>query len=584
MMEPSGLNSLRILSSSTGKEVETDRLDAGMSPAGFCEGYYLFTCTFAVKDVIATAGSYDIVGLLRDSSLEPAQASFSLPLSVDGKPTPRLEIGRGEARQTTAWALAGDEILVEAKFPLKMYPRSPKAELTVQDLDGAVYLRCDPFTASFCEFIYQDEKETQLLVDLSAGACKAWRPGNNTYIITLDGLKGGYGQACLCRPLKINAMPYAVDLLIGGDPIVDHTPQGVPVLSLLQGAGRLQVPTHLKTSSLTDDRCYQDGAMGDLDGDGITDVAAIMSDFEKSRYLDNHFLLICQSSANFQPCVIDSLGSSLFGSSSKDVPRPSVEVADLDGDGDNDIATQVGRTISVFWNDGTWKREKVLTLPSGRIPCEMHAISVGDLDGDDRNESGLAIAHDRGITITYQVAGKWTERNWLPDMSGYAVRDICIKPGAYQGMDLVIALTDWEVFAGYFRADVASGLVMPCPAYSFEEALDAREVEAGDMDGDGRMEMVVLSLELSGSALTYLDNNADGYYAAATITSDTATRIAALEIADVQEDGRAELMVGGVDGRVQMLGGSGPAALWFKAGNMHLLQATGCAIRFLCAA
>jgi hypothetical protein len=584
LMEPSALNSIRLLHASTGKEVPTDRLAQGMSPAGFREGYYIFTCTFTVGDVVEKPGSYNVVGLLRDSSPEPVQASFSLPLSVDGQPAPRLEIRRGEVQQTTSWALAGDRVLVGAQFPSKMYPRSPKAELTIQDLDGAVYLRCDPFTSRFCEFIFQDEKQTQLLVDLSSGTCKAWRPGNNTYIVSLDGLKGVYGQALLSRPLKINAMPYAVDLLLGGDPIVEHTPQGVPVLSLLQGAGRLQVPLHLKSSSLTDDRSYQDGAMADLDGDGAIDVAAIMCDYEKLRYLDNHFLLICLSGEGYQARVIESLGSSALSTNYRDAPRPSVEVVDLDGDGDLDIATQVGRTISVFWNDGSWKRDKVFTLPNTRIPYEMRAMSVGDLDGDSCTENGLIIAHNRGITTIFPEAGKWAERNWQPDLFGYAVKDVCVKPGAYQGMDLILALTDREVFAGYFRADVPAGLVMPCPAYSFPGFVDAREIEAGDMDGDGVLEIVTLELDVESSVLTYLDDTADGYSATATIVNSAATRITALEVADVQDDGRAELMVGGVDGRVQLLSGSGPAPLWFKETAMHLLQSSGCAIRFLCAA
>jgi hypothetical protein len=584
LMDPSDMNSVRILSANDGKEVRADCLSQGMSPAGFIDGYYIYTCTFAISDAIDSAGSYDLVALLKDTSSSPVQASFSLPLTVDGSVRPRLEIARGESQQTTSWVLAGDTMLLDVKFSPRMHPRSPKAELVIQDLDGNIYLRCDPFTSSYCDFVFQDELGTKLLVDLSSGACKAWRAGNNTYIVLLDGMKGSYGQVDLCRPVKISATPYAVDLLLGGDPLVEHTPQGVAVLTMLQGAGRLQVPLHLKTSSLTDDRAYQDGVLADLDGDGIVDAASIMCDYEKVRYLDNHYLLVCLSGNGYQPRVLDSLGSSSLSSNYKEAPRPSVEAADLDGDGDLDLAVQVGRVISVFWNDGSWTREKAFTLPATRIPVEMRALALGDLDGDGASEHGLAVAHDKGITTICLEGGKWTDRVWQPDLSGYPIKDICVKPGAYQGMDLVLAITDWEVFAGYYRHDVPAGLVMPCPAYEFPSRVDAREIDAGDMDGDGKLEIITLSVNTDVSVLTILDDNADGYLAAASITSDAATRLTALEIADVQEDGRAELMVGGIDGRVQMLSGNGPASLWFNAGNMHLLQATSCAIRFLWAA
>jgi hypothetical protein len=585
LMDPSDLNSLRLVSSKDGKENRSlDGLSDGMTPSGFRDGYYLFTCTFLVGDVADNVGPYRLVGLLRDQFADQTQASFSLPLAVGGQPNPRMSVARDVGAEETTWVLAGDEIALNIEFPARMTPRSPKAELLIQDLDGQVYLRCDPFTASYCHCVGASEKETNFLLDLSAGACKAWRPGNNTYIVLLEGLKGTDGQISLCRPLKVSASPYAIDLLVGGDPLLEHTPQGVPVLLLMQGSGRLQVPLELKRSSLTDDRCYEDGVLADLDGDGVPDAAAIMGDYEKNRYLDNHFLLLCLSTEGFQPRILCSLGPSLFPTTMKDAPRPSVEAFDADGDGDNEIAVQVGKVVSILWNDGHWTKEKVFTFLDYRYPCEMRSMSLGDIDGDGYAEQGLAIAHERGITILVPAAPSWVSRTWLPSLYGYEVRDICVKPGAYQGHDMIFALTDWEVFAGYYRHDLSAGLVTPCPVFTFENRMESKELDAGDVDGDGALEIITLGLKVGRSVLTCLDNGPDGYFEAGSITMEPAQCLTALELADVQEDGRAELLVGGVDGRLHLMGGSGPASAWFDVSSLRLLQTTSCAVRFLWAA
>ena len=66
---------------------------------------------------------------------------------------------------------------------------------------------------------------------------------------------------------------------------------------------------------------------------------------------------------------------------------------------------------------------------------------------------------------------------------------------------------------------------------------------------------------------------------------EAAQRLTALELVDVQGDGRAELVLGSVDGCLYLLGGSsGPASAWFNAASLHLLQTSSCAVRFLWAA
>jgi hypothetical protein len=585
MAEPSELNSLRIISSRDGREAsEAPELAEGMRPAGFRDGYYVFTCTFLISDAIEAAGAYNLVAVLREAQSEDAQASFSLPFAVDSEMAPRIEVSRGDPPVPTEWAFAGERVSLEVEFPSHMYPRASKAELVIQDLNGQVYLRGDPFSSAFAQCTGGDDRSTAFLVDLSAGSIKAWRPGNNTYIMLLSGMKGAYGQVSLCKPLKVSAMPYVMDLLVGGDPIVEHTPQGVPVLMLMQGSGRLQVPLEIKRSSLTDDRCYQDGALADLDGDGVPDIASIMGDYEKNRYLDNHYLLVALSTEGFAAKVLDSLGSSQLSSNYRDAPRPSVEAIDADEDGDYDIAVQVGRTVSIFWNDGRWTRETAFTLAASRIPYEMRSLCLEDIDDDGTKEFGLAIAHDKGVTTIFREAKAWASRSWQGDSYGYTVRDICVKPGAYQGRDLVLLLTEWEVFAGYYRHDVASGLVTPSPAYKLPSREDSREVEAGDLDGDGDKEIVILIAAGDVSILTCLDCGADGYRSAATITTGASQRLSALEIADVDGDDMDEMLIGGADGRLLMLSGSGPVGAWFNAATMQTLQTTGCAVRFLCAA
>jgi hypothetical protein len=186
-----------------------------------------------------------------------------------------------------------------------------------------------------------------------------------------------------------------------------------------------------------------------------------------------------------------------------------VRLADLDGDGRDDIVAafaQEHETVDVWWNRGGGRHEHQTLL---RLPDPSYGSSsfeVADLDGDGR----LDILHANGDTMD----------------SGLA------KP--YHGIRRILNRGS----AGFIVEELTT-MVGVCQA------------TAADLDLDGDLDIVAASLhpaaheEPAGTfdSLLWLEQLPDGSYARHAIERDRCEH-AAFAVADVDADGRPDLVVG----------------------------------------
>lgn len=235
------------------------------------------------------------------------------------------------------------------------------------------------------------------------------------------------------------------------------------------------------------------------------------------------------------------------------------EVADLDGDGTLEIvvATHDQGVVAILWQrpNGKWRVEKLFE----RKNTFIHEIEIGDVNGD-------------GVLEVYATPTP-PNRFLAPTQSGDVVRFV---PKNKEGAVVVAALGTRhakEIYVGDVDGDGVDALYVPVEAVMSGLAKDARIIKpveirrydadtppdggivvatipdqharfltVGDVDGDGKNEMVVASFS-SGLWLLRPGKNPKSEWGVENIDRDSGGYEHAARFADLDGDGADELYV-----------------------------------------
>jgi cysteine-rich repeat protein len=238
------------------------------------------------------------------------------------------------------------------------------------------------------------------------------------------------------------------------------------------------LPVRGSTEPTTADRVV----LADMDGDLDLDVV-YLSSMGEDRYLG---LLLYEN---------ETLSWATTYHQGMDLGY-SLVVADLDGDGDNDVAAVTDNSITITHNDGQGFRASVSTLDIG---ASTIALAAGDFNGDGWTDlvgsdgfsvAWLAAQDDGGFTLDPILLGMVASFLLVEDVDGDGAQDLVIQAGSDGSYSVLVAKRLADGSFGLPDTDFP-GMRIPW-AYGMAVA---------DMDGDGLLDMV-LAGERSESSIT----------------------------------------------------------------------------------
>ena len=289
-------------------------------------------------------------------------------------------------------------------------------------------------------------------------------------------------------------------------------------------------------------------SIADMDGDGKPDVVVANAHGNTVGVYRNIGTDGSLTGSAFAPRVDFPGGSPVYGST----------IADLDGDGRLDIilannGNESGTTISVLRNtsapgeinSNSFGAKLDFTVGSGPI-----RVSAGDLDGDGRLDvvvgtaSGLSVLRNTSVlgSVSFApyfqlVTGPNTWDAETADVDGDGRRDLAAVNYDSGTVSLLRnTATPGTLSAGSFAAkvDIASGT--------------SHDVAIGDLDGDGRVDLVVPRFN-NGNVAVYRNVGAPGSITsnsfAAGVLFVTGSGPSGVTIGDVDGDGKPDLAVTG---------------------------------------
>jgi uncharacterized protein (TIGR03437 family) len=321
-----------------------------------------------------------------------------------------------------------------------------------------------------------------------------------------------------------------LDLLAGG---------GSDYLAVLvgNGDGTFQAPPAYAAGSGP-----QAVATADFNGDGIPDLVTA------NATSNDVSVLLGAGGAKFQPAIESSVGP---GATSQPPQPVDVVAADFNGDGKPDVAVADQETndvsILVGKGDGTFRTP--VHFPAGVNPS---ALVAGDFNGDGKLD--LAVANTdfnstRGAGSVSLLLGNGDGTFHAATSLSAGVHPMRIMAGDFNGdgkLDLAV-LNAGSAAAGFIDSSVSIlpgngngtfGTAKNYPAGSNPSAL-----AVGDVNLDGKLDLVVATRAADLSyVLAVLVGNGDGTFKAA-VNQPAETSVHAIAIADINLDGRPDLVV-----------------------------------------
>jgi hypothetical protein len=291
-------------------------------------------------------------------------------------------------------------------------------------------------------------------------------------------------------------------------------------------------------------------AFGDVNGDGILDSAQAARDTE-NEYV--HVFLGIEGGRFGTASHTRLVANRAF-----DFYKPQIWFLDVNEDGKTDIVSQNGRrnTVEVFMGDGRggFALPKVVTVETG---YNVYSAAFGDIDRDGHYDMAVAMApfsaREQGKVSIYRGSG-------TGEFSAIAAATLSVDSGPILSaladingdtyLDIVLGHGEKELLT-VLRGD-PTGRFERLMTFALDPGTSAFTVIVGDANRDGRSDLIVGTVNSVvrpyHSAVTVLLGNGSAFAPAAGSPFRTAPGAYRMAAGDVDEDGRLDLVTSSFEG------------------------------------
>lgn len=221
-------------------------------------------------------------------------------------------------------------------------------------------------------------------------------------------------------------------------------------------------------------------AIGDLDGDGKSDIAVANVNSNTVSVFRN---MSTNGTISFPTKVDFIMGGGSY----------SVAIGDLDGDGKPDlaVANYTLSTVSVFRNtsiSGTISFDTKVDFTTAAGPFK---VAIGDLEGDGKPD--LAVANWSSNTVSVlkntSISGTISFAAKVDYTAGDGPRSIAIGDLDGNGMPDLAVTNLWDHTVSVFGNTSMSGTISFAAKLDYTTGPSAESVVIGDLDGDGKSDL-----------------------------------------------------------------------------------------------
>ena len=276
-------------------------------------------------------------------------------------------------------------------------------------------------------------------------------------------------------------------------------------------------------------------AIGDVNGDGRNDVVMTTSFYFDAENDYKLLVLLQGADGTLEPAVKHPTSGTYTAS------PDTVAIGDLNNDGRNDILVgNSGLGIEVFLQDAAGN----LTPGVSYATVDSNKVRIADLNGDGLQDVvGIGSGTDT-VSVLYQNLDGTLETPVVSSVTHGGFDDLEVGDVNDDGRPDVIVMSGqlWLPNLGILLQDQAGGLSVPA-YYSIADQVLTHGVGIGDVNGDGRADVVVSSDgNRPSSAIGVFLQNASGLLdpAISYVSYDIPEPV---EVADVNSDGRQDIVV-----------------------------------------
>jgi hypothetical protein len=272
-------------------------------------------------------------------------------------------------------------------------------------------------------------------------------------------------------------------------------------------------------------------SLGDLDGDGMTDIAVTNSGSNSVSVYRNTSTV---GSISYATKVDFTTGTFPY----------SVSIADLDGDGKLDlgVANLTSNTISLFRNTSTIGTISYAAKVDVATAASPISISIGDIDGDIKPDMIVANSGANSVSVFRNTStlGTFTFATKTDFTAGSAPNSVSIGDLDNDGkIDLAVANRLGNSIS-VFRNTSTVGLISFATNIDFTTNTGPYNVAIGDLDGDGKIDIATANY-LSNSLSLFKNMSISGTISFATKVDNAGGAYYSIAIGDLDGDGKADL-------------------------------------------